>query len=183
MNYLTGTAKELGLSPGHLGHMRRRGQAEIVHAPHGGMAKTWRIVEPERTIGTLLRQKRIAAGLSLEDIADIAGVALSAVGRLERDQSSLKHATMHNVMVALNVRYAEFFAELEGKPAPSRLPSKGRMSYPMAVAELMDDWTGYIEAREGRHIGWRILSRRVEDKRLDWINYCQQLDALLGGWK
>lgn len=183
MSFLTGTAAELGLSPHHLGHMRRQGRAEIVHAPPGGKAKTWRIAEPELTFGTLLRKKRLAAGLTIEDLADITGCSQAAIGYTERDLSQPHQAVLHAIFVGLGLRYAEFFAELDGRPAPERLPSKGRMSYPMAVAELMNDWTGYIETREGRYIGWRVLRREVEAHGNDWISYCQHLDALIGGWK
>lgn len=183
MSFLTGTAAELGLDPAHLGHMRRRGLAEIVHAPPGGKAKTWRIVEPKLTFGALLRKKRMAAGLSIEDLADITGCSHVAIGYTERDLSQPYQVVLHAIFVGLGVRYAEFFAELEGRPSPERLPSTGRMSYVEATRTLKPAWTPNAQIKQGEHTGWRVLRREVEAHGNDWIAYCQRLDALIGGWK
>jgi transcriptional regulator with XRE-family HTH domain len=179
-----GTAKELGLSPHHLGHMRRKGLAEVIHAPPGGKAQSWRIAEPKLTFGHLLMRKRIAAGLTIEGLADITGFSVNAIGAAERDERSSFPVIIHAIFVALNLRYAEFFAELEGKPMPDRLPERGRHSYPKAVCLLKREWTGFFKGWHATsYINLRKLREFVEGRGLDWIAYCQQFDALIGGWR
>ncbi len=184
MKYLIGTAKELGLNPAHLGHMHRRGLAEIVHAPPGGMAKTWRIAEPELTFGALLRRKRIEAGLTIEDLADVTGYSYYAIGDAERDKARDPHQRIvHAVFIALGIRYAEFFAELDGRPVPERLPKTGDMGFPAALRELRP-WTGVLTYRSSaEYVSLRIVREEVEALGNDWIDFCQRLDALIGGWK
>jgi transcriptional regulator with XRE-family HTH domain len=53
-------------------------------------------------VGRMLREQRTSAGLSLDDVARVSGVARSAVARLERgDNPNPTVATLYRVMVAL----------------------------------------------------------------------------------
>ena len=64
--------------------------------------------EPAVTFGELLRQYRIAAGLSQEGLAERAGLSVRAISALERGQRHQPHPhTLRQVATALRLSAAE----------------------------------------------------------------------------
>ena len=73
-----------------------------------------------------LRRLRLALGLSQEHLADEADVDRAYLGRLERSEENSSVDLLGRLVVALNCRLADLFAEPEpGAPQPKPL-KRGR---------------------------------------------------------
>lgn len=69
-----------------------------------------------REIGTRLRELRVAAGIaSQEQLAALAGVHRTYVGRLERGESGVTLDMLATILAAASVSLAEFFKPFEQK--------------------------------------------------------------------
>jgi transcriptional regulator with XRE-family HTH domain len=62
-----------------------------------------------KAFGTRLRDLRIAAGLSQEQLANLADIPLSQVGRIERGETNPTLSTIHVLATGLKVAINEFF--------------------------------------------------------------------------
>lgn len=63
------------------------------------------------TIAKQLRLKRLQAGLTIEDLADTAGISVSFLAYLETNKKKPSLATIAKVAKALNVSISELFNE------------------------------------------------------------------------
>ena len=65
-------------------------------------------------VGTLVRQLRIAAGMSQEEFADRCGVHRTYIGSIERGEKAITVETAKKIVEALNIPLSKFFQKLEG---------------------------------------------------------------------
>ncbi len=63
------------------------------------------------TIAKQLRLKRLQAGLTIEDLADTAGISVSFLAYLETNKKKPSLATIAKIAKALNVSISELFNE------------------------------------------------------------------------
>ena len=83
--------------------------------------------ENERAFGVLLRQQRLAAGLTQEELAERAGMGRRSIQHLERGEVQPQRVTAHRLAVALALT-GEQRAQFEALAGPSprqRGPSEG----------------------------------------------------------
>lgn len=66
-------------------------------------------------IGGLIRELRVAAGLSQEEFADRCGVHRTYIGSIERGEKAITLETAQKLVVALNISLSKFFRKLEEK--------------------------------------------------------------------
>jgi transcriptional regulator with XRE-family HTH domain len=65
-----------------------------------------------KTLGKSIRLKRIAAGLSQEQLAEKANLARNYIGNLERAEYKVTVETLARIAKALDVRLKDFFEEI-----------------------------------------------------------------------
>lgn len=70
-----------------------------------------------------LRLRRLQAGLTLEDLADAAGISVSFLAYLETNKKKPSLATLAKIAAALNISIAELF---NGKTVPNIAGEKQR---------------------------------------------------------
>lgn len=66
-------------------------------------------------IGALVRELRVAAGLSQEAFADQCGVHRTYIGSIERGEKAITLETAQKIVKALNISLSQFFQKLEEK--------------------------------------------------------------------
>lgn len=66
-------------------------------------------------IGALVRQLRVAAGMSQEEFADRCGVHRTYIGSIERGEKAITLETAQKLVEALNISLSQFFQKLEEK--------------------------------------------------------------------
>lgn len=66
-----------------------------------------------RLLGSEVRRYRIAARLSQEQLAHVAGVHVNVVGRLERGQYNPSVLVLDAIVAKLNVSLSELFSAVE----------------------------------------------------------------------
>ena len=66
-------------------------------------------------IGALVRQLRVAAGLSQEKFADLCEVHRTYIGSIERGEKAITVETAKKIVDALGLSLAQFFQKLEEK--------------------------------------------------------------------
>ena len=77
-------------------------------------------LDPEAAIGEQLRELRLAKGLTLREVADKAGISVSYLSQLERNQSRLPIGVLKRISDALGVHMNWFFqGQAQGDPAES----------------------------------------------------------------
>jgi transcriptional regulator with XRE-family HTH domain len=64
-------------------------------------------------VGALIRQLRVAAGLSQEEFADRCGVHRTYIGSIERGEKAITIETAQKIVEALNISLSQFFRKLE----------------------------------------------------------------------
>lgn len=67
----------------------------------------------EQAFATVLRRKRLAGGLSQEDLAQRAGLHRTYVSQLERNLKSPSLRTIHRLARVLDTTASELLAEVE----------------------------------------------------------------------
>lgn len=90
--------------------------------------------DPEAAIGEQLRELRQVKGLALREVADKAGISVSYLSQLERNQSRLPIGVLKKISDALGVHMNWFFqGQAQGDPAESdivvRADRRRRMSF------------------------------------------------------
>jgi DNA-binding XRE family transcriptional regulator/mannose-6-phosphate isomerase-like protein (cupin superfamily) len=78
--------------------------------------------EPVAGVGPQLRERRLAAGLSLRQFAKILGVSASFISQLENGKSQPSVATLYQICSALEVTVDELFAALDSSAAQPSSP-------------------------------------------------------------
>ncbi len=91
-------------------------------------------LDPEAAIGEQLRELRQVKGLTLREVADKAGISVSYLSQLERNQSRLPIGVLKKISDALGVHMNWFFqGQAQGDPAESdivvRAGKRRRMSF------------------------------------------------------
>jgi transcriptional regulator with XRE-family HTH domain len=91
-------------------------------------------VDPQAAIGEQLRELRQVKGLTLREVADKAGISVSYLSQLERNQSRLPIGVLKRISDALGVHMNWFFqGQAQGDPAESdivvRADKRRRMSF------------------------------------------------------
>ncbi|QWT24686.1 helix-turn-helix domain-containing protein [Subtercola sp. PAMC28395] len=76
--------------------------------------------EASRVVGERIRATRLKLGLSQEDIADLAEMHVTNVGKIERGQANPTLSTLVSLAGALNVDAAEWIANLTTAMLPER---------------------------------------------------------------
>ena len=66
-------------------------------------------------IGALIRQLRMAAGMSQEEFADRCGVHRTYIGSIERGEKAITIETANKIVNALGISLSQFFRRLEGQ--------------------------------------------------------------------
>ena len=92
------------------------------------------VFDPEAAIGEQLRELRQVKGLTLREVADKAGISVSYLSQLERNQSRLPIGVLKKIGDALGVHMNWFFqGQAQGDPAESdivvRADRRRRMSF------------------------------------------------------
>ena len=64
-------------------------------------------------VGALVRQLRVAAGMSQEEFADRCGVHRTYIGSIERGEKAITIETAQKIVEALNLSLSQFFQKLE----------------------------------------------------------------------
>lgn len=64
-------------------------------------------------VGALVRQLRVAAGMSQEEFADRCGVHRTYIGSIERGEKAITLETAQKIVEALNISLSQFFQKLE----------------------------------------------------------------------
>jgi transcriptional regulator with XRE-family HTH domain len=82
---------------------------------------------PKPTLGPALRAIRDQNGWTLKEMSERAGIPVSTLSKVERDQLSLTYDKIHQLCHRLNMRVSELFAEAEGHVA-SASPVTARRS-------------------------------------------------------
>jgi len=62
-----------------------------------------------QVVGTRLREKRTAAGLTLKQLANRTGLSVSLISQIELGKSAASMSTLHKLATALQVRMTYFF--------------------------------------------------------------------------
>ncbi len=76
---------------------------------------------PLKTLGRRVRQERKRANLTLEQLADLAGISTSFMGYIERGERTPGLQTVNKLAKALGMSFAELFvAELDLSANPVR---------------------------------------------------------------
>jgi len=91
-------------------------------------------------IGSKLRTVRLAKGLTLDEVAEIAKVSRGTIHRIEMDQVSPRLDTMREVCRALGISLSEFFREevaISSEPAPAQ---------PTGFQKGVLEWLEHLEA-------------------------------------
>jgi DNA-binding NtrC family response regulator len=65
-----------------------------------------------QVVGTRLREKRTAAGLTLKQLANRTGLSVSLISQIELGKSAASMSTLHKLATALRVRMTYFFETL-----------------------------------------------------------------------
>jgi len=73
-----------------------------------------------REIGRRIREARLTLGLSQEDLAERAGLHRNYVGSIERGERELGISRLANLVGALGLSLAEFFAPFRSIHKPRR---------------------------------------------------------------
>jgi len=97
-------------------------------------------------VGTAIRERRTAAGLSLAQLAERIGVALSTMSKIENGKLSTSFERLESIGRALNADLAEFLGS-EGitVPQPSPLSFGMRRSVTQPGEGTLIDAGGYLE--------------------------------------
>lgn len=77
-------------------------------------------METRRIVGWNVRRLRVMRGLSIEDLAWKAQIAVASVSRIERQAMNSSLDTLDKVARALGVKTTELFAEIATRPKPLR---------------------------------------------------------------
>lgn len=97
-------------------------------------------------VGAAIREKRVAAGLSLAELAGRVGVALSTMSKIENGKLSTSFERLESVSRALNADLAEFLGEHGvSLPPPSPLSFGMRRSVTQPEDGMLVDAGGYLE--------------------------------------
>jgi transcriptional regulator with XRE-family HTH domain len=178
----TGTAKELGLPAQQLGHMRRRGDAEIVGVHYNRKAHSrayiWRIDEPAepRTIGAGLKMLRQLAGLSQQQVCDLCDFDQTSLADIERGKAEPRVHSLARLLRFYGVRFAEFFALIGNDPPPNRLPREGDLSIPDALLTVR----AKLGMPKSASVSWpRTIRKQCARNNVAWLAFWQYLDAHL----
>jgi transcriptional regulator with XRE-family HTH domain len=87
-------------------------------------------VELYKIIGDMIREKRIAKGYTLDDIADKIGVTRKTVQRYETGERKIKISTLMELSEMLGFNYYEFIDQAKNKMA------SGVISQPHTIAQV-----------------------------------------------
>lgn len=72
-------------------------------------------LSPIRDLGARLRAERQRQGLTLKDVAEMAGCSLSMLSKIENDQASPSLKTLHQITAALGTSIVQLFSEASGE--------------------------------------------------------------------
>ncbi|WP_410051368.1 helix-turn-helix domain-containing protein [Bradyrhizobium sp. SZCCHNR2032] len=137
--------------------------------------------ELDKAIGARLKQLRVKAGLSLNELAARSGVSRAMIGRIERAESSATAALLGKLCAALDVTLSAVIG-LSDRP-PERLTRKAdqpvwrdpETGYRRRHASALDAASGIeiisVELPEGQRVSYSPWGRRA---------YTQQLLLLQG---
>jgi transcriptional regulator with XRE-family HTH domain len=67
----------------------------------------------ERCLGTALRQKRLAHGLTIADVSELAGISRGMLSKIENGQSATSLDTLHRLARALGVSLSALFRDVD----------------------------------------------------------------------
>jgi len=73
-------------------------------------------IEPFRRLGSVIRERRLAIGLSQQQLAKRARCHLSSVGRVERGEQNVRFCLLHALARGLKIKLSEL---LDAVDAPS----------------------------------------------------------------
>jgi len=82
---------------------------------------------PNSTLGPALRSIRERNGWTLKEMSEHAGIPVSTLSKVERDQLSLTYDKIHQLCRRLNMRVSELFAEAEDRVATSPVTARRSM--------------------------------------------------------
>ena len=85
----------------------------------------------------IMRQRRIRAGLSQAELAELAGTSQGAINRIEKRTSTPNLETWANIVDAFGVKLSEVFAEAER--AQEQQPEAGNTAMLMGMLERNKD--------------------------------------------
>ena len=85
----------------------------------------------------IMRQRRIRAGLSQAELAELAGTSQGAINRIEKRTSTPNLDTWANIVDAFGVKLSEMFAEAER--AQEQQPEAGNTAMLMGMLERNKD--------------------------------------------
>ena len=85
----------------------------------------------------IMRQRRIRAGLSQAELAELAGTSQGAINRIEKRTSTPNLETWANIVDAFGVKLSEMFAEAER--AQEQQPEAGNTAMLMGMLERNKD--------------------------------------------
>lgn len=81
------------------------------------------------SIGSQLRDARMAVGMTITEVAERAGFSVSYISQVERDLANPSIGAVNRIAAALGVRMSAFFANSDGetgadlRPVPERTPT------------------------------------------------------------
>jgi len=179
----TGTAKELGLPAQLLAHMRRRGDARLVGVIRNkrtdyNRCNVWEIDEPDdpRTVGAGLRMLRQFAKLSQQQMCDLCDFSQGHLADIELDKAEPRIDSLARLLRFYGLRFAEFFAYIDGVEAPGRLPREADFSIPDALLTVRVK----LGMRKNSAVSQpRTIRKQCARHNVAWLAFWQYLDAHL----
>ena len=101
----------------------------------------------EKQIGLFIRDRRLALGLTQQQLADRLGITDKAVSKWERAVSYPDITILRELAAALNVSVTELLAGERDRQLPDSVPPE--------VQEVVMDTVAYAETARVRNGGWR----------------------------
>src|SRR5579875_1343068 len=152
----TSVSCTLGLVIGcaSLWHQMSRVQSELT-SRHLRVARTG----AEPTLGTRIRDARVARGLGVRELARIADCSASLVSQIERGRANPSVSTLYSLADALGISVASLFRSGDGR---SGAPDEGRSAAPYAA--LLE---APSTARRPSTIEEAVVLRRAQRRSID----------------
>lgn len=85
------------------------------------------VQEIDKTIGALVRERRIMLGLTQQQMAELIGVTYQQAHKYEKGINRIAASRLHTIACALGVEVSYFFKGAEGATSPERTSQQRQM--------------------------------------------------------
>jgi transcriptional regulator with XRE-family HTH domain len=172
---MEGTAPELGLMTRDITTLRYGGHLETIDY---GRPKRYRLTLAEpRDIADGIRAYRLERRMTKKDICARAGLKHDSLIHYEAGTSIPMPASLYFVLRVLGVRFADFFARIDGeilRPRPLR--HIGRMDVESAIRDVLVTLGLPADNSQPR---LTTLRTRCQAHGVNWIDFWREVDARL----